>query len=103
MGQSIVINLGHLYFGLAILYNIFNQLTGDVIRRSLSPTDPAFGSVLITSAYLVFLMRDIAPLPGWTIMLGAMIFFIARFGVLEHVFNKKSDGYLNYYTRFIAV
>lgn len=83
----------HIYFVMAIAYNIFSQMCLDLTGRKLAPTDPANGILVVSLVYVVFLLRDQVPLPAFIFLAIIWILVIARFGIFQHLVSYALDSY----------
>jgi len=95
--------LAHVYFVLALLYNVVSQGFADIIKRKLAPTDPSFGILFVSVVYVIYLLKPYLPLFSYVLMLGIFIASILRFGVVKHLLNYSAQDYFGRTSWFLAI
>ena len=95
--------LVHIYFVLAILYNVFSQISADLVGRKFAPTDPVYGFQVVSLIYLIFLVRKIVPLWAFVFLFSVSTLSILRFGVGNHLRAYTADSYLSRVTWVAAI
>lgn len=98
-----IINCLHIYFVIAVAYNVLSQLSADFFDKPFAPTDPKTGIMTVTVVYLIFMLRDVIPLNSVLFLLAVFTFLIGRYGVLHHSINYKKDAYLSRLTWLSAM
>ena len=93
----------HLYFFMAIAYNVFSQVWKDVAGRTFATTDPVNGVLMITLLYVIYLLRAMLPEPAWYFLMLVFILTITRFGIVHHLSNYSQESYLSRTTWLSAI
>ncbi len=93
-----IISIATIYFYIAILYNVLSQISLDLLKRKFAPTEPMNGLLTVSVVFIIFLLKDTLPLSAHLILLSVFTLFIARFGVVHHIFNFDSQAYLSRFT-----
>lgn len=95
--------LVHGYFAVAILYNVFSQISDDLVGRKFAPTDPSYGFMVVSLVYVIFLVRDAIPAWSFLFLFTLWTLSILRFGVGNHLGAYSSKSYLHRLTWASAI
>ena len=82
-----------IYIFFAIGYNLCSQLLLDLRGKSLAPTDPTTGVLIMVALYLWF--RLAPELSSLLFVFVALVFFylVCRFGIYRHAVNFNKGEY----------
>lgn len=103
MSMSTLELLIHGYFIIAILYNVFSQLSNDLIGKKFAPTDPSYGFLVVSLVYVIFLTRNQIPQFSFLFLFGLWTLSILRFGVGNHLRAYSKENYLHHLTWVAAI
>ena len=93
----------HIYFVTALAYNILGQVWLDAFGKKFSSTDPITGIQVISLVYMIFMLRDLLPEPGFVVLMAVWLAAIARFGIFQHLLNYSDESYLSRGTWIAAI
>ena len=95
--------LGHVYFILALFYNVVSQVFNDALKKKLAPTDPSFGILFVSVVYAIYLIGPYIPWFSYLVMMLIFIASILRFGVIKHLMNWSEQDYYARWSWFLAI
>ena len=78
--------LVHLYFFLAVGYNLLSTVRADWKGMSFAPTDPMAGMSLMCMLYLIYSLDAVLPQTPRLLFLLSLLALVVRFGIVRHLF-----------------
>lgn len=93
----------HLYFFIAVMYNVLSQVWKEATGRTFASTDPVDGIMMVALVYLIYLLRAALPEFAWFFLMIVFTLTIARFGIVHHLLNYSQGDYLSRATWLSAI
>ncbi len=93
----------HIYFFIAVTYNILSQLWKEVTGKTFATTDPVTGITMVALIYVIYLLRAVIPEFSWYFLMTVFILTVARFGIVHHLLNYSQESYLSKLTWLSAI
>ncbi len=82
-----------IYIFFAIGYNLCSQLLLDFRGKTLAPTDPTTGVLIMVSLYLWFRLAPNLSILLFVFIALVFIYLVCRFGIYRHVVSFKESEY----------